>query len=254
MHLAVRTATVNAQAALGAANGRSSALGQALQNCHVALQAIGAAALDFTVDVIYRGTMNVDDVAAQHGNVEIGIAADEHGGDVDFLAESLAVAHAGKNDDIGPAGGNGTAGRGQHVGQAGVAGFNGIAPRAIDHAEDGNLITLELHEQDVDLRLLHKTAFAQLVGNGQLGIGNRQPAELHGTDQRIGDGAAFGNAGFNGEVRVLEDADLDRVAGPQTVVDLLALRLRASDQAKGDENAEGEVCLGSSWILGFRFT
>lgn len=238
LHLAVRAAPVNAQAAFGAANGQAGALGQALEHGHVAFEAVGATALDFAVDVENRGAMNVDDVAAGHRHIEIGVAAEEHGRDVDFPAEGLAVANAGKNDDIGAAGGDGTTGRGQHVGQPGVAGFDGVAARPIDHAENGNLVALELHEQDIDLRLLHEAAVAQLVGDGQLGLGNRQTTEVHGADQRIGDGAAFGNAGFNREVRALEHADLDGVAGPQAVVDRLALRLRAGDEAKGEENAE----------------
>ena len=84
--------------------------------------------------------MDINDIATGHDHVEIHIAGKEHGGNVDFLTEGLALANAGNNRDVGT-NADRTTGRGQHVADTRVAGFNREAPRAVNQPKDCLLYT-----------------------------------------------------------------------------------------------------------------
>ena len=78
---------------------------------------------------------------------------------------------------------------------------SGEAAGAIDLPEHGDRLPRILDEDDVDLRLLHEAAVLRAVAIF-FGGGDGQPAELDAADQRVGDGAAFGDARFDREVGV----------------------------------------------------
>ena len=111
-------------------------------------------------------------------------------------------------------------------------------------------LAAHLDQHDVDLGLLDEAAALERAGDLLFGAADGEAADLHRTDQRIGDGAAFGHAGIEREVGVLEHQDADGVAGTELVVALLGglrlvLRQGVAREAGGHCQGQGRLEQGA---------
>ena len=113
---------------------------------------------------------------AAHQDVVLGLGAQEQAGNVDALAEGLAVAGSAQDEDV-VAGGRNAAGRGQHVAHADVVGLQREAAGLLDLAEHRHLVAAHLQQHDVDLRLLEDVGLLQRVGDAVFGLADAQAAE-----------------------------------------------------------------------------
>ena len=94
---------------------------------------------------VHHVVVYVDHIATGHHDIVLKFVVEEHAGNIDFLAERLAVARAGENYDIGAAGrlnttGYDAAGNGHHFGDFRVEGLQRITSRALHPAENRDLI------------------------------------------------------------------------------------------------------------------
>lgn len=220
LHVAFGIAAVDAQAAGGAAQGGTATGGQPLHDAHAALQAKSARTLHFTVDVVHRRTLHIDDVATGQAQVVAEIGTGKQGGNVDFAAHLLAFAHADQHHGV-CASGCDAAGGGKHVGQAQVGGFQREAAGAVDLTQHGNLVAADLQGQHIDLGLQHEATIAQTGGDGFFCRQGALAADLDGADQRKRQRAAFRYPGLGSEVGVLEDGDANDVTGAKDVFALI---------------------------------
>src|SRR5439155_4577159 len=242
---AARRAAVQAESALGAANGEAATLCQGLADCHVALEAVRAWTLHLAVDVEHRRPLNIYHVAAGNHQIAVQILVDEHTGDVDFPTERLAVTLASEYGDIRPRRRDAASG-GHHLREPGVEGLQREAARMVYLSEDGNLAAAVLHQEDVHLRPLDKAAGLQRLGDRLFGGRDRHAADSEDTDQRKRDVSIFGHPRFQGEVGILINEDADRVAGAKPILGELVLRLGAeAAQAREGEQEREQPALGA---------
>jgi len=181
--------------------------------------------------------VHVDDVAAGDGHVLAHAAVEEQRGQVDLLAERLAVAHADDDDAVGARAGD-AAGVGEHFAQPRAGGFDREAAGTIDLAEHRDLVAAVLQQHDADLRPLDEAAVAELPRDAGFDLDQAGAADGDRADQRIGDVAAFRDPGFEREIGVLEDLDADDVTRAEPVFGGLDLGLGdrgGEDQADRDE-------------------
>jgi len=217
LHGAVGQLAVQAQAGFAAAQGGATAQGQGLHDRHAAFDAVSAGALGRTIDVEHRGAVHVHHVAALHHQVVLPFVGEEELSHVHPLLKGLAIAHATDDGHVVTRWGSATGG-GQHVAEAGVGRFERVAARPPHQAQHRHLVAAHLQQGDGDLRIAQETAVAQGVGNLLFSGGDGQAAHFHQPNERVCEGAAFGDAGFEREVGVLEDLDANGIAGGQGVV------------------------------------
>src|SRR5882762_3990733 len=239
-HPVVGAAAMNAQAALGAARRGASALHQRVPERHVALDAVGARALHFAVDIEQRRAVDVNNVAARHRDVARQLVVQEQARDVDLPAIRLAVALAGEDHHVG-AGGRDPAGDGDHLGDLGVEGLERVAARPADLAEHRHLAAADGERQDAHLRLVEELAVLQRLGDGPLGRRDSHAAHFHRADERIADGSVLAYPRLERQVRILEHGDADVVAGAQAVFEpvlrLSGRRSREEPEREGKKSA-----------------
>nr|GEU28033.1 hypothetical protein [Tanacetum cinerariifolium] len=211
-----RVATLDAQAAFGAARGQAAAGCQRLQHRHAALEAQRTRTLYFTVDVEAWRAFDVQHVAAHQGHVAAGVAAAHQGHHVQHLLAfgTALLVHQG---DGFAAIGRGAAGQGQHV-QHGAGGVDRVTARAVHLAQHRYLLAYHIGHQDVHLRLLDETTGFQQARQFLFGGSRRQAGDFHLADQRVADGAGVADAGFHRQVGVVIDRNLEDVAGAQQQV------------------------------------
>src|SRR5260221_612320 len=86
-----------------------------------------------------------------------------------------------------------------------------------DRAEHRNLAAAHGGERDRDLRRLEEFAFLQRLRDRLRGLAGRLAADLDGADERHRDRALLVHPGIGREIRLLEDGDVDHVAGAELV-------------------------------------
>ena len=96
--------------------------------------------------------------------------------------------------------------------------FQREAAGTVDLAEYADLVAADLAQGDIDLRLLDETTVLEGVRDRLFGHGDVLSTDLYRPDQRVGDRSAFGHAGVQCQVGVLEHLYADRVAGAEQVV------------------------------------
>jgi len=213
-----RVAAVDANATFGAAQRQTTRSGQGLQQRGVAQQHHGTGTLYFTVDVDLRRAVHPDGVAIAQLEISLRVGRGEHFGEVDFLAEGLAVALARHHHDVRTRAGDDAARLGQHFAELGVAGDQREAARFGHQTQHRDLVGVGRQHQDGDLGLLEEVAVLQALGDLGLGIGRRQATDADVAQQRVGNRAGFGDAGLQQQIGVLVNRNPDLVTRTQDVL------------------------------------
>src|SRR5436190_13587442 len=174
--------SVDAQTALRSALRESAALRQGLHDRHAALQTRYTGPLHFAVDVEDRRTVDVEDVAARHHGVKLGLARLKNGGKVDVQLHGTAIALTHQSHHVRRTR-NHTAGGCDHLGHLAVGLLDRVAPRLAHLTEHRNLRAADLNNLDVDLRIQHELPVTQCLGNALFRSRNRQAAHTHRAHQ-----------------------------------------------------------------------
>jgi hypothetical protein len=234
-HLAVGLRAAQLEAPVAAARRHAAAGRDGLHDGHVGLQAVGARARHFAVDVEHRRTIDVDGLPALERKA------------LDQQMDLLVLAVALHRDRLG-SGGRYPAGRGDHVGELRARLVERVAPGARHHAEDRHLAAAQRRQRHLDLRIVKELAALERSCDVRARLGRRQAGELDLADERHRDRAALADASFEGQVRLLEDADAHRVAHSQLVA-LRPTQARNRPQQQPQQNMSHITSLHFSLLV-----
>ena len=217
LDVAVTHATVQADATVGTTQGQTTALGNGLGHGHAAVKHVLARTLDLAIHIVVGGLVDEDGVASLQDHVLAQVAGAEHLDQVDLQTLRTAVAGGHEQHVVG-AGLVDAARHREDLGQAHAGGLQRVAAGVGHVAQHRDLLAAELQHVQGDLRVLQEAALTQTGGDEVLGLLRRQAGQLDHAQQRVGDDAAFGDAGLDGQILGLEDLDAQHVTRPEQVV------------------------------------
>src|SRR5882724_3371212 len=96
-----------------------------------------------------------------------------------------------------------------------AGGFDRVPSRSIDLANDRYEITQGLSKENIDLWIENETSVPEHLRNLALSSRQREPAHGDGANERVTDGAHFRDSRIQAQIRALEHADPNDIAGNQ---------------------------------------